>query len=70
MADVESIVTVEIPAARRVGPHRIVPGKGWARLGDGRAVEVLNTSADHRARVGDKRMIRKALGARWELVTS
>jgi hypothetical protein len=71
VGNVESIITVSVPEARRVGPHKIVPGRGWARLADGRAVEVHNVSTGHKASVGDRRMVRKGLGGtRYELVTS
>jgi hypothetical protein len=70
MGGIRARVTVEIPPARRVGRNLVVPGTGRVMLANGQCVPVLNVSPDHRAVVGDERLLRQRADGQMELETS
>jgi hypothetical protein len=70
MTSIMARVVADIPPARRIGRVHIVPGTGKIMLPSGEVVRAFNVSPDHRAVVGEDRIVRQGAGGRMELETS
>jgi hypothetical protein len=68
MGGIMAKVIAEVYPARRVGRMHIVPGTGKVMLANGQCVTVLNVSPDHRAVVGEERLVRQRPDGQMELI--